>query len=197
MGVYSIAAGGGLTRPRTIYPNMGINSPYIYGAIVPIASATANGGTSSIGFLTIPQIYQDLRIIISGNATSGSNNSWVTFNADFSSNSASRSRLIGNGTSASSDRRINDSVVYLNNPLTNSSTIQATWTIDILNYRSTTFKTILWRFAQDLNGSGTTEFGAGLKQVTATVSQIDINTGSANWAAGSTFTLYGIRAANS
>ena len=164
----------------------------MHGAVVPIAYATGDGTNYQFNFGNIPQTYQDLQIIMFGNETSGTNNPYITLNGDYTANSGSITRLSGNGTSATSTRRSSDSVVYLNNPLANSSTIQASWKIDILNYRSSAYKTILWRFAQDLNGSGTTELTVGLKQLTAPVSSIFLQMGSA-LSASSTVALYGIR----
>lgn len=194
MGVYSIAAGGGLKKPRTIYPNMAINSTYIYGAMVPIASTTITTAFNEINFLNVPQTYQDLRIVLNIQNTTASADMFFTLNGDFTGNSGSRTILFGDGSSAQSTRRTNDSVVYM--PMYSSSTIFSTLTIDILNYTSTNQKMVLWRLAQDLNGSGYSMLGVGRKNIGA-VTSININSNGGNYSVGSTATLYGIRAANS
>jgi hypothetical protein len=175
-----------------ILPSIGASA--MHGALVPIAKYISSGVDTGITFSSIPQNYQDLRIVISGNIASGSNNVYITLNGDFTGSTGSGTKLVGNGSSASSTRRSGDSVVYFNTGFTTSSTIQAVWTVDILNYaNSSTYKTILWRFAQDLNGSGTTELGVGLKQLTSATNSVVIQSGGNNWASGTTVFLYGIR----
>lgn len=192
MGVYELSGAGSLKTPRTVYSSM--NAGNQYGAMVPIASATAGTPTGASGFTNIPQTYQDLRIVLSIQNTAASADMFFTLNGDFSANSGSRTLLFGDGSSAQSSRRSNDSVIYM--PMLSSSTAFSSFTIDILNYTSTTQKTVLWRLAQDLNGSGYSMMGVGRKNIGA-VTSIDINANGGNYSAGSIFTLYGIRAVSS
>jgi hypothetical protein len=65
------------------------------------------------------------------------------------------------------------------------------------NYSSTTtFKSFMTRSAADRNGAGTTQISINSTNGTAAISNIVIyNDTNANWVAGSTWTLFGIRAA--
>jgi hypothetical protein len=202
MGVYSIAAGGGLKKPRTIYPNMGINSPYIYGAMVPIAQATSSGSTSQLLFSNIPQTYQDL-ILVGSTRTAAAvtvASVYILINNNQATN-RSVTVLSGNGSAASSSRFSGSTFMFSATLPGASSTanIFNAFNAHILNYTNTTiFKTVLTRNASDLNGSGVTELTANLLQSTSAVTSINvINDGFNNFAAGSTVTLYGIRTANS
>jgi hypothetical protein len=192
MGVYELSGAGSLKTGRTLYTSM--NAGNQYGAMVPIQSATLGSATNEINFLNVPQTYQDLRVVFSLQNTSVVSEMFFTFNNDFASNSGSRTILLGDGSSASSSRRSNDSVIYI--PMASSSTIFTSLTIDILNYTSATQKTVLWRSAQDLNGSGTTTLGVGRKNIGA-ITTINLNSNGGNYSVGTTATLYGIRAVSS
>ena len=150
-----------------------------------------------VAFTSIPSTYTDLRLVVSGNVASGTNNAYITLNGDATASTASGTTIIGDGTTATSSRRTNDPVVYMTIPLATSSTTKSIWTIDIMNYASTNmFKTILWRYS---SADNRTQAGVGLKQLTSATTRIDISTGvggsRGNWDVGSTFTLYGIQAA--
>jgi hypothetical protein len=201
MGVYSIAAGGGLKKPRTIYPNMGINSPYIYGAMVPIASVTVTGSTTNvIAFGSIPQTFQDLVIVFNGRRTESvaSSNLFMVFNATTSS--YSNTILEGDGSSATSSRNTGAGALWLGYVPGASATsgIFGSVKIDVLNYTSSANKTTLTRYSSDLNGSGYTGLRAGLWSNTSAITALEFSTfsGSNYFAVGTTATLYGIRTAN-
>ena len=165
----------------------------MHGALVPIGYVAISGSpTSAVVFSNIPQGYQDLKVVISAQKTSGSYDSFFAINNDFTSNTGSRTVLSGDGSSASSSRRTNDSTNYFS--ILTSSTGFATVTIDILNYANTsTYKTILFRGAQDLNGSGQTYLNVSLKKLTSAVTSLVINSNDGNYSVGSTFELFGIR----
>jgi hypothetical protein len=75
-----------------------------------------------------------------------------------------------------------------------SSTIPQLVTIDIFNYYSgSNFVTVLATLSQDKNGSGEVTRTVGLLRDTF-VTSIDLSPTS-SWAAGTTATLYGIKAA--
>jgi hypothetical protein len=202
MGVYSIAAGGGLKKPRTIYPNMGINSPYIYGALVPIASYTANGTATGIQFSSIPQTYQDLLIVQNLRSSRGTTTEefWQRFNNNESTD-YSYTYLRGDGSSPSSVRFSNQTVTNrFDIPAGNATSgIFGASQVHILNYANTsTFKPVLVRSACDLNGSGNSNLSAGLFRSTAAITTINVATeNGSNLVSGSTVILYGIRTANS
>lgn len=165
-----------------------------YVALAHTTVTVANAST--IVFDSIPSTYTDLRVVVSGNAESGINNAYISFNNDTTLNTGSGTTLIGNGTTATSSRRANDSVIYMTVPLATSSTTKSIWTIDIMNYTSTNmFKTVLWRHS---DAGNRTQAGVGLKQLTDAITRLDIACGTGvnkgNWAVGSTFSLYGIKA---
>lgn len=148
-----------------------------------INTATASGSQATISFTSIPATYTDLILVINGGTNVGYA---VRLNGDSGSN-YSFTRLYGDGSSAVSDRG------------TNTTDITSGWggntnnvfTVQIMNYSNTTTnKTALTRI-------GTNSFVValvGLWRNTAAVNQVSIH-GTANYAAGTTFNLYGIKAA--
>lgn len=207
MGVYELSGAGSVKTGRTLYTSM--NAGNQFGAMVPIASATATGSSGTFSFENIPATYQDLCVVVQirtdqSTVTSRSNELRVLLNNSFTG--YSNTRLIGDGTSAQSARDTSQSSIwggYI--PIsTDTAGIFAVQSFHILNYANTsTYKTVLYRAALDKNGSstngtGTTMLGAGLWQNTSAVSIFRVDTfGFGNYTAGSTATLYGIRAANS
>lgn len=157
----------------------------------PIATTTASGSSSSITFSSISGTYTDLRIVVNCTNDSGANYGlFVKFNSDTASN-YSFTRLYGDGTSAISNR--GSSVAYATMGWTSSGTL-ATFTADLNNYaNTTTYKTLLNR-----NSSSVSRVGAvvSLWRSTSAITSIEIyNESNANFTSGSTFTLYGIKAA--
>lgn len=166
-----------------------------YVALAKTTITVAN--TDTVLFESIPSTYTDLRLVVSGNVESGTNNAFIAFNNDFNVNTGSGTTIIGNGTTATSSRRTNDSVIFMTIPLVTSSTTKSIWVVDIMNYASTNmFKTVLWRYS---DAGNRTQAGVGLKQLTSSITSLNFSTGAGvskgNWAVGSTFSLYGIAAA--
>jgi hypothetical protein len=168
------------------------------GAVVPIASFVAASDTGAFNFSSIPQTFQDLMIVAQLRDTNASVNP-VFFN--FMNNNGgsvySATHLQGNGSSASSGRISNQSIMGIGLQMGSTATagVYSSNVIHILNYKSSTFKTILYRDAADNNGSGATRFSAGLLRDTNPLTQFSFNA-AAQFVTGSTATLYGIRAAN-
>ncbi len=195
MGVYELSGAGSIKTGRTLYKSM--NAGNQYGAMVPIASA-ANG---SANFGNIPQTYQDLYVVSQVRGTNANTIEYFfsTLNAS-TSTIYSYTSIQGDGSSASSSRtNIGNTSFFLGvGPGGNSTTgIFGSLEIWILNYANTsTFKTILYRFAADQNGSGETRFGAGLFSSTSAISAVNVFGGNGT-ATGSTHNLYGIRAVSS
>jgi hypothetical protein len=183
----------------------GSSSSAMHGALVPIAYKTASGSVSDISFINLPQTYQDLMLVISvrgaASQTSQSFAAYVGTGANgtnlLQSNENSVTRLSGDGSSASSNRSTNTSGMFLNNipGATSTSGVFATYVIHFLNYaNSTTFKTLLSRYAGDLNGSGVTSLVAGLARTTSPLLTVGVATyGDGNFASGTTLSLYGVR----
>jgi hypothetical protein len=195
MGVYELSGAGSIKTGRTLYTSM--NAGNMYGAMVPIASA-ANG---SANFGNIPQTYQDLYVVSSLRGINA-NTVEFFFSTLNSSTSAiySYTSLQGDGSSATSSRtNIGNTSLFLGvGPGANSTAgIFGSLEMWVLNYANTsTFKTVLYRFAADQNGSGESRLGVGLFSSTGAISSLNVFGGNGT-ATGTTHNLYGIRTANS
>lgn len=201
MGVYELSGAGSLKTSRTLYTSMNANNSY--GAMVPIAQVAfpSDGAAyTSYGFSNIPQTYQDLFLVTScrdaSSYASVYNPLW--FNNVASGTGYSETQLVGDGSSASSSRWTNQSFFQFTNQPAGTSpagTFSAN-TMHILNYaNTTTFKTILTRNSYDLNGSGSSKVIVGTYASTAAITSIAISP-NLGFKAGTTMTLYGIRASN-
>jgi len=155
----------------------------------PIATTTLGSAAATVTFSSIPGTYTDLILIIRATLSSSSGAMGAQLNSDTGSN-YSYTRLTGNGSSASSDR--NTSLTFA--PIGTVSTTQNVSIIHFQNYaNSTTYKTLLTR-----NGiADVATYGiVALWRNTAAITSILINNNAGvNYASGSTFTLYGIKAA--
>jgi len=154
----------------------------------PIATTTLGSSATSYTFSSIPSTYTDLVLVASMKYTVTGDYTKLTFNSDSGSNYSS-TYLIGNGSSASSGRT--SSVTSINVAYdANNETF--TDIFNIQNYsNTTTYKTVLNRHSV----AGTrVEALVGLWRSTAAISSI-ILTANTGYAAGTTFTLYGIQAA--
>lgn len=155
----------------------------------PIATQTLGSAAASVTFSSIPQTYTDLVLIVN-TQTSSNVNVFMRFNEDTSSN-YSDTRLVGNGSAASSGRLTSQTsaIIISGDPSLNFSTYK----VDIFNYtNATTFKTFLIR-------SNTADRAASLvglwRATPAAISTINIRVDTGTFNTGSTFTLYGIKAA--
>jgi hypothetical protein len=204
MGVYELSGAGSLKTPRTVYSSMNGNNQF--GAMVPIANSTITS-TGAFDFSNIPQTYQDLRVVLfvrstNANATGDAFVMYFNHGAGFQFSGYSSTNLAGDGSSAVSNRESSTSAIRIPNLIpttTQTAGVFASITFDILNYRSSTFKTAILRGAGDTNGAGQTSLTAGLSQNTGAITGLLMATGLGvnHFAANSTATLYGIRAVSS
>lgn len=154
----------------------------------PIQSFTTTGNESVVTFSNIPQDYTDLVIVSNVVWTSDAYINNMRFNGDAGSN-YSYTRITGNGTSAVSTRLGNINYAFGGwtgvNPTLN--------TVHIMNYsNSTKFKTSLVR-----TNIVTDRVAAYVNtwRNTAAITSITLTHESASaYSAGSTFSLYGIKA---
>jgi hypothetical protein len=159
---------------------------------VALATQTLGTAASSVTFSSIPQGYTDLVLVMSPLSSSGQRQVYMEINGDTGSN-YSRTILSGTGSTAVSARNSNQSQTYLDY----YGVVETTPTnkiIQFMNYsNSTTYKTILTR-------SNDTSLGLDaivhLWRSTAAITQIKIYIDAVNFAAGSTFTIYGLLASN-
>lgn len=153
----------------------------------PIATTTLSSAQSSVTLSSIPGTYTDIVIIINGTNSTSEGAFRFYCNSDTGSN-YSWTQLYGDGSSAASNRGSNDTRMTLGRQATTASTS----IVQFMNYANTTTnKTAIGR------GSPTTIVTAnvGLWRSTAAITQLVISNEGGNIASGTTFTLYGIKAA--
>lgn len=160
----------------------------------PIATTTLGSASATVTFSSIPSTYTDLILICSMTATA-TLDTRVNFNSDTGTN-YSATRLMGDGTSATSNRSTNRGWIDLNYVGGVGTTAPTTSILQLNNYsNSTTYKTTLLR-ANEMSGTYQgTEAIVGLWRSTAAINRLDITTSTSTFATGSTFTLYGIKSA--
>ena len=156
----------------------------------PIATTTLGSAASSVTFSSISGAYTDLVLICTGKMVSASTVKFQ-FNGDTGSN-YSMTRLYGNGSSALSERSSNGTsgpfgVWRTTNPQYSLISLQS-------YSNATTYKTYLTR---DYDDAGNVSARVGLWRNTSAITSISIigDGGGADYATGSIFTLYGIKAA--
>jgi len=162
----------------------------------PIATTTLSTAQSTITFSSLGS-YTDVRLVISGTvATTGYQyNMW--FNNDTTS-SYSQTILDGDGATATSRIRTSAPNIYINDAYVvgGNSTEPSLCIVDIFSYAgSSTYKTILCNYNATYGSGGVVGRTVGLYRSTSAVTRIDINGGGVNMKAGTTATLYGIKAA--
>ena len=160
-----------------------------------IATTTVTSAVSSYSFNSIPSTYTDLVLVISAQVGSAASNAQMTFNGDSATN-YSTTFLDGDGTSATSSR--NPSAAFAT-----VGYIPATGNYDmaliyIQNYsNSTTYKTCLVRISAPTRGlsSDLNNIWRSTTAITSLTLQAYGGGAYRNFAGGTTFTLYGIKAA--
>jgi hypothetical protein len=154
----------------------------------PIATQTLGSAAASVTFSSIPSTYTDLVLIISGTIVGSDGGNLVTFNGDTGSN-YSFTQFYGTGSATASNRSSNASSMQLGR----QGSVQSNSIINILNYSNTT--TNKTAIARGNNTGGIVVAQVGLWRSTAAINSIAISNESGNFNTGSTFTLYGIKAA--
>lgn len=163
----------------------------------PIATTTLGSATASYTFSSIPSTYTDLVLVMGSlginNAASAGK---LQFNGDTGSN-YSVTFMYGNGSSVGSSRNTSQTDMRIygwqagNVANSNNDNV----IINIQNYaNTTTYKTAITRSNLPQNETAS---AVGLWRSTAAINSITLRTynGTDLWTAGSTFTLYGIKAA--
>ena len=161
----------------------------------PIATTTISGSTTATVTFSSFSGYTDIHAVLSIKHTTSSRYSLLRLNGDTGSN-YSLTFMYGNGTTAGSARDTNQTSIGLNASGYESSTEFTNFNLDLMNYsNATTYKTILNR-----GNAATIQVAATVYswRSTSAISSMSFTTGGAGsgyFAAGSTFTLYGIAAA--
>ena len=159
-----------------------------------IATYTVPSAQASYTFTSIPSTYTDLVLVANTIITSGSvfPECSLRFNSDSGTN-YSNTYLLGSGSAATSGRGSNYNYADCGYLSTNSGNPN-TRIINIMNYsNATTYKTVVSR-GSSYNGGQVIAY-ANLWRNTAAISSITVFTQSSTYATGSTFALYGIKAA--
>jgi len=155
-----------------------------------IQSYTLTSNTSTVTFSSIPQTYTDLILVVAGTITSGGLDLFAKINSDTGSN-YSYTQLYGNGTSAASARATTQSIATVGV----IATTQCNNIIHFMNYSNTTTnKTFISRANRS---DAVTAMYCNLWRSTAAITSIELSSGNpaGTFTSGSTFSLYGIKAA--
>jgi hypothetical protein len=179
--------------PITTTPSGGPQGEF--STYTPIYSQTLSSATGSITFSNIPTTFTDLVLVsnVIGIGNLGSGAISVRFNSDTATN-YSGTYLMGNGSSATSSRASNDNRMIVASPTLNLGNNPFVNILQIQNYSNTTAnKTVLSR-----SSIAATQVAAvvGLYRSTSPITSINYESyNGQTMSIGSTFTLYGIKAA--
>lgn len=153
----------------------------------PIASQTLGSSAASVTFSDIPGTYTDLVLLHSPRASNEGKNIMCRINGDTGSNYSS-TYVYGNGTSALSGRNSNQTSFGIGRPYTDSVAMVA----HFMSYSNTSVhKTILTSTGGDLV-MRVVHLWRSTSAITSLTLFMD---DSLNLQSGSTFSLYGIKAA--
>ena len=160
-----------------------------------IAATTLGSDTATVTLSSIPSTYTDLVVVVTGNMN-GNGEPYLRFNSDTSTN-YSWIELTGYVSGVYNGAAINVSTGIFGGHLgywPNSSTNIATAVIHINNYSNTsTYKTYL---SKDAQGNSETGAYVGTWRSTSAINSISFSaTNSTPYRTGTTFNLYGIKAA--
>ena len=184
-----------------------MTTTFNYGAAptyVKLASYTVPSAVASYTFSNIPQGYTDLVVITQAGVTASGNAGYMRVgnsSVDTGTN-YSTTYITGNGSTAVGGRYTSSSlgVSFLQPGWGNQASLYTIGVSNIMNYaNTTTYKTIVSRSgsAGTATASGVaSEAGVGSWRSTAAINIITLYPeASTTWLSGSTFTLYGIKAA--
>jgi hypothetical protein len=162
----------------------------------PISTQTLGTATADIFFNSIPQTYTDLVLVVTGTSASDSD-AGFRLNSDNASN-YSWTELYGTGSSAVSARTSSNTFGRFNTYGGLSTTGRYILIANFMNYtNATTFKSVLSRSGNTANSfPGTSAYVNLWRKTPEPITSINVlSTSGVNFAIGSTFTLYGIKAA--
>lgn len=162
---------------------------------VALATTTLGSTATELTFSSISGAYTDLVLVSSIKPSDTSGPSVLAqLNSD-TGNNYSETYMYGNGTSASSSRRSNNSFFYLadNGISTTSTNTISTIITNFQNYsNTTTYKTGISRANTSDKG---VEATVAMWRSTSAITSIKVFVLAGGFASGSTFSLYGISAA--
>ena len=161
----------------------------------PIAAVTITAGDSGVNFTSIPQTYTDLIVVLNlfNSTVNTGSGLWFRLNSDGSAIYSS-TELLGNGSTATSNRVTNNTIWAGSTALTVG--YPSSYIFHISNYsNTTTFKSALWRLSQP-GTDNRNSILAGLYRSTSAVTAFNVLVpGGNSQLFKGTATLYGIKAA--
>jgi hypothetical protein len=169
------------------------------GTYEPINTTTVTSSVTSITFNSIPNTYTDLVLITSAYSFRASNvdSLAIRFNGDSGTN-YSYTAMLADTTTQTSARATGQTNIWVGNFTANNFNQPSPIIMQIPNYANTSmFKTVLAR-GNSVAGGGyrsvNANFGSWLN--TAAINSVTVRSETGNnFLSGSTFTLYGIKAA--
>jgi hypothetical protein len=157
----------------------------------PISTQTLGTAVASVTFSSIPQTYTDLVMTVA-TISSTTNYPYVVLNGDTGTN-YSKTWLTGTGSVVSSGRDGATAISYITANAASTTSSGFISIVQFMNYANTTTnKTFLSR--SNNAGSGV-DLQVNLWRDTSAITSVQILANTGTFSAGSTFTLYGIKAA--
>ncbi len=162
-----------------------------------IQTTTIGTATDIVDFTSIPATYTDLVIVMNASATDGASGAYMRFNSD-TGNNYNIAELYGTGSSdaGQSDHLRSNIIITFSNDLGGPTITQAA-TINIMSYAQTTYhKCVIMNSGTPSNSSfpGVSYYG-NVWNNTGAINAVRIYTNASTFVSGSTFSLYGIKAA--
>lgn len=193
----------GLVKSRSMLVGNAAFDPNSYESI---ASVTATGSTTTISITSIPNTFTDLQLRVMLRGTYNDNDIYGYFTLNNTQNLYTPHFLVGNGNTAYAQNTSPTVGTYsyvptgitpwghpASNALANTYSIGV---LDILDYANTSkLKTISFLNGYSTNSSskGVISLVSSLFNSTNPITSIEFQAGANNVAAGSTFSLYGIK----
>lgn len=190
------SAARSLVSGKKWYRNISAGNPLYSEMELISTTVVGSGGVSSVTFSSIPSSFKHLQVRYTGRSTlaAGVDNLAFTFNGDSGSNYSSHS-LYGDGAGVYSNAFTSNVAMYIPSQFAAGSVTAGSFSsgvIDILDYTSTSKN----KTTRTLNGymgtSGLVSLVSSCWRSTSAITSITFVT-SANLAANSRFSLYGIK----
>lgn len=166
-----------------------------------LRTTTLTSGAATVTLdLTGLSSYTDLRIVVNA-ANNDTAPDWspfsLYFNGDNTSGLYSDTVMYYTGAGNSGVKHTNQNYIRLYSIVWNTIQYANIMTLDILNYKSSKHKTVLYKggLGQTSGSAPWNSSGVGLWRSTSAITSVSFNTTS--FRTGSTFTVYGIKAASS
>jgi hypothetical protein len=162
----------------------------------PIATSTVSGSsTAVVTFSSIPSTYTDLIVVSNISSSTSLYSLYGQFNGDVAGN-YSWTYAYGDGTTTASGRFANAGGFIASYYVTPTPSFDSNAITHIFNYsNTTTYKTVISRGNSNSGTYPGTEMSVSMWRNTAAINSVTIYQGAGNMIAGSTITIYGIKAA--